>query len=115
MLHHRVGSCCFEPLRRNTAALRSRSGATLLRPRALYAPAARALTGWPRARQVGISSVWYEGNSCNMHLLDLAAAVKKGVVEAGMVRSLAASALSFPSDSQPLLPGGLPVQHHRRV
>lgn len=35
--------------------------------------------------QVGIGSVWYEGNSCNMHLLDLAAEVKKGVEEAGMV------------------------------
>jgi len=35
--------------------------------------------------QVGISSVWYEGNSCNMHLNDLAAKVKEGVVDAGMV------------------------------
>ncbi len=35
--------------------------------------------------QVGIASVWYEGNSCNMHLLDLAAEVKKGVSEAGLV------------------------------
>jgi dihydroxy-acid dehydratase len=35
--------------------------------------------------QVGISSVWYEGNSCNMHLNDLAAKVKQGVVDAGMV------------------------------
>ncbi|MCL7049046.1 hypothetical protein MKW94_009289 [Papaver nudicaule] len=35
--------------------------------------------------QVGISSVWYEGNTCNMHLLQLAEEVKKGVVEAGMV------------------------------
>ena len=35
--------------------------------------------------QVGIASVWYEGNSCNMHLLDLAADVKEGVQEAGMV------------------------------
>ena len=26
--------------------------------------------------QVGIGSVWYEGNTCNMHLLDLAAKVK---------------------------------------
>ena len=26
--------------------------------------------------QVGISSVWYEGNSCNMHLNKLAAKVK---------------------------------------
>ena len=29
--------------------------------------------------QVGIASVWYEGNTCNMHLLDLAAAAKEGV------------------------------------
>jgi dihydroxy-acid dehydratase len=34
--------------------------------------------------QVGISSVWYEGNNCNMHLLDLAAKVKEGVEAAGM-------------------------------
>ncbi len=35
--------------------------------------------------QVGIASVWYEGNTCNMHLLDLAAEVKKGVTDAGLV------------------------------
>lgn len=35
--------------------------------------------------QVGISSVWYEGNTCNMHLLDLADKIKQGVVAAGMV------------------------------
>lgn len=35
--------------------------------------------------QVGIASVWYEGNPCNMHLLDLAAKVKEGVQAAGMV------------------------------
>ena len=35
--------------------------------------------------QVGIASVWYEGNSCNMHLLDLAAKVKEGVAEADLV------------------------------
>eukprot|EP00842_Homolaphlyctis_polyrhiza_P002477 jgi/Hompol1/322/HPOL_003960-RA len=35
--------------------------------------------------QVGISSVWYEGNPCNMHLMDLAAAVKAGVQKAGLV------------------------------
>jgi len=35
--------------------------------------------------QVGIGSVWYEGNTCNMHLMDLAAEVKKGVTEAGLV------------------------------
>jgi dihydroxy-acid dehydratase len=26
--------------------------------------------------QVGIASVWYEGNTCNMHLNDLAAKVR---------------------------------------
>ena len=35
--------------------------------------------------QVGISSVWYEGNTCNMHLLDLAEKVKEGVIAAGLV------------------------------
>ena len=35
--------------------------------------------------QVGIASVWYEGNTCNMHLLDLAARVKQGVEAAGLV------------------------------
>ncbi len=35
--------------------------------------------------QVGICSVWFEGNTCNMHLLDLAKKTKEGVVSAGMV------------------------------
>ena len=35
--------------------------------------------------QVGIASCWFEGNPCNMHLLDLAAAVKEGVREADLV------------------------------
>ncbi|MEQ8290461.1 MAG: dihydroxy-acid dehydratase [Gammaproteobacteria bacterium] len=35
--------------------------------------------------QVGISSVWFEGNTCNMHLLDLAQKVKEGVYAAGLV------------------------------
>ncbi|KAK4266396.1 hypothetical protein QN277_027328 [Acacia crassicarpa] len=35
--------------------------------------------------QIGISSVWYEGNTCNMHLLKLSEEVKKGVQEAGMI------------------------------
>ena len=37
------------------------------------------------AAQVGISSMWYEGNTCNMHLLDLAQKVKEGVAAAGLV------------------------------
>ena len=35
--------------------------------------------------QVGISSVWWEGNTCNMHLNDLAARIKEGVQAAGLV------------------------------
>ncbi len=35
--------------------------------------------------QVGISSIWYEGNTCNMHLLELAEKVKEGVTSAGLV------------------------------
>ena len=35
--------------------------------------------------QVGIASVWYEGNPCNMHLNKLAEQVKEGVEAAGMV------------------------------
>ncbi len=35
--------------------------------------------------QVGIASMWYDGNTCNMHLNDLAARVKQGVEAAGLV------------------------------
>ena len=35
--------------------------------------------------QVGIASVWYEGNTCNMHLLGLAEKVKEGVAAAGLI------------------------------
>jgi dihydroxy-acid dehydratase len=35
--------------------------------------------------QVGVASMWYEGNTCNMHLLDLAAEIHAGLKEAGLV------------------------------
>jgi dihydroxy-acid dehydratase len=35
--------------------------------------------------QVGIASMWFDGNPCNMHLLDLATEVKQGVAAAGML------------------------------
>ena len=35
--------------------------------------------------QVGIASMGWEGNTCNMHLNDLAKIVKQGVQDAGMV------------------------------
>lgn len=34
--------------------------------------------------QVGICSVWFEGNPCNMHLNDLSAIVKEGAAPAGL-------------------------------
>jgi dihydroxy-acid dehydratase len=35
--------------------------------------------------QIGIGSVWYEGNPCNMHLADLGNHVKRGAEQAGCV------------------------------
>jgi dihydroxy-acid dehydratase len=35
--------------------------------------------------QVGIASIWWEGNTCNMHLNELAAHSKHGVEDAGML------------------------------
>ena len=35
--------------------------------------------------QVGIASVWYEGNPCNMHLRELSDVAKEGVDKAGLV------------------------------
>jgi dihydroxy-acid dehydratase len=35
--------------------------------------------------QVGIASMWFEGNSCNMHLLSLSEQIKSGVTDHGMV------------------------------
>ncbi len=35
--------------------------------------------------QVGIASIWWEGNPCNIHLNDLALKIKEGVWDAGLV------------------------------
>lgn len=35
--------------------------------------------------QIGIASVWFEGNPCNMHLLSLGESVKQGVQAAGLI------------------------------
>jgi len=35
--------------------------------------------------QIGVCSVWYEGNPCNMHLLELSEYVKQGVQKADLV------------------------------
>ena len=45
-------------------------------------------TGFTKAdldkAQIGIGSIWYEGNNCNMHLLGLAEKVKEGVESVGI-------------------------------
>ena len=51
----------------------------------LYATDVGKISGGMGKPQVGISSVWYEGNPCNMHLLDVAAEVKREVQARSMV------------------------------
>lgn len=47
--------------------------------------------------QIGISSVWYEGNPCNMHLLDLGGKVKEGVTVSAARCASSPAFLSRPS------------------
>lgn len=51
----------------------------------LYAAGVPDKETMKNAAQVGIASVWWEGNPCNMHLLDLGKEVKKAVVKQGML------------------------------
>ena len=57
--------------------------------------------------QVGIASVWFEGNSCNMHLLSLAEKVKEGVRAAGLV------GFRFNTDGWDELFSSIPRPHRR--
>lgn len=62
--------------------------------------------------------MWWEGNPCNMHLNDLAAEVKAGVAEAGMVGlrfntigvsdgiSMGTDGMSFSLQSRDIIAGG---------
>jgi len=68
----------------------NRVSARITQPRSQGASQAMLYgTGLTRAdmdkAEIGIASVWYEGNTCNMHLNDLAAYVKEGVQAAGLV------------------------------
>ncbi|RJE20737.1 Dihydroxy-acid dehydratase [Aspergillus sclerotialis] len=38
-----------------------------------------------RSPQIGVASVWWEGNPCNMHLLDMGKTVKKAIADQGMI------------------------------
>jgi len=71
-------------------AKRNRTSERITRPKSQGASQAMLLaTGLSpddlSKAQVGIASCWFEGNPCNMHLLELSARVKEGVLAAGLV------------------------------
>ncbi len=73
-----------------TPAVLNRFSSRITQPRSQGASQAMLFaTGLTKADldkpQIGIASVWYEGNPCNMHLLDLAGDVKRAVEGAGAV------------------------------
>ena len=51
----------------------------------LYAAGVPDSDAMKKSPQVGVASVWWEGNPCNMHLLDLGKTVKKAVIDRGMI------------------------------
>ncbi|PYH95033.1 dihydroxy-acid and 6-phosphogluconate dehydratase [Aspergillus ellipticus CBS 707.79] len=51
----------------------------------LYAAGIPDKTAMAKSPHVGVASVWWEGNPCNMHLLDLGKTVKKAVTDQGMI------------------------------
>jgi len=74
----------------NAASILNRYSSRITQPRSQGASQAMLLgTGLQPSDldkpQVGIASMWYEGNTCNMHLDKLAARVREGVTAAGMV------------------------------
>ena len=52
--------------------------------------------------QIGIASMWYEGNTCNMHLDRLAAKVREGVLASGMV-GMGTDGMSFSLPSRDII------------
>ena len=51
----------------------------------LYAAGVSSTAQMKTAPHVGIASVWWEGNPCNMHLLDLAKEIKKSIQAQGFL------------------------------
>ncbi|KAL4896676.1 dihydroxy-acid/6-phosphogluconate dehydratase [Aspergillus ambiguus] len=51
----------------------------------LYAAGIPDQNTMAKAPHVGVASVWWEGNPCNMHLLDLGKTVKKSIEGQGMI------------------------------
>ncbi|PLB41961.1 putative mitochondrial dihydroxy acid dehydratase [Aspergillus candidus] len=51
----------------------------------LYAAGVPDQKAMATSPQVGVASVWWEGNPCNMHLLDLGKTTKKAITDNGMI------------------------------
>lgn len=51
----------------------------------LYAAGVPDRNAMKKSPQIGVASVWWEGNPCNMHLLDLGKTVKKSITERGLI------------------------------
>ncbi|KAL4922710.1 dihydroxy-acid/6-phosphogluconate dehydratase [Aspergillus aurantiobrunneus] len=51
----------------------------------LYAAGIPDKEAMAKSPHVGVASVWWEGNPCNMHLLDLATTTKKAISDRGMI------------------------------
>ena len=51
----------------------------------LYAAGIPDGNAMSKSPHVGIASVWFQGNPCNDHLLDLGKTVKKGISDLGMI------------------------------
>lgn len=51
----------------------------------LYAAGVADQPTMEKSPHVGIASVWWEGNPCNMHLLELGKTVKKAIENQGML------------------------------
>ena len=51
----------------------------------LYAAGVPDKDAMAKSPHVGVASVWWEGNPCNMHLMDLGKTVKKAIGDHGMI------------------------------
>ncbi|RAO71300.1 uncharacterized protein BHQ10_007312 [Talaromyces amestolkiae] len=51
----------------------------------LYAAGVPDQNAMKKSPQIGVASVWWEGNPCNMHLLDLGKTVKKAITDRGSI------------------------------
>lgn len=57
----------------------------MIRQAMLYAAGVPDRQAMKTSPHVGIASVWWEGNPCNMHLLELGKQVKRAIMDKGML------------------------------